>query len=70
MTSSASYTKKEIFNLIQDIQSEQELNEIKSLLITYLSNKVVREADEAFEERSYVTDVFDKWKSEHYRKHA
>ncbi len=70
MTSGASYTQKEIFNLIQDIQSENELNEIKSLLVAYLSDKVVREADKAFADKNYSTEVFENWKREHFRKHA
>ncbi|MDQ2751564.1 MAG: hypothetical protein M3R72_00910 [Bacteroidota bacterium] len=70
MVSNASYIQKEIFNLIQDIKSENELNEIKSLLATYLSDRVVREADKALTEKGYSSEIFDKWKNEHFRKHA
>ena len=68
MVSNASYIQKEIFNLIQDIQSEDELSEIKSLLVAYLSDRVVREADKAVTENNYSADVFTKWKDEHFRK--
>lgn len=70
MTSNTSYVQKEIFNLIHNIQSENELNEIKSLLIAYLSDKVVREANKAFDNKSYSTDVLEEWKNGHSRKHA
>lgn len=70
MVSNASYLQKQLFNLIQDIQAENEFNEIKSLLVAYLSDRVVREADKAVIERGYSADVFDKWKEEHFRKHA
>ena len=70
MTAKASYIQKELFNLIEDIQSENELEEIKSLLISYLSERVVKEADESFDGKNYTADVFDKWKKEHFRKPA
>lgn len=63
-----SYTQKEIINLIQDIKSSNELEEIKSLLTTYLADRVTREADKAVEEKNYPTMIFEKWKSEHFRK--
>ena len=63
-------TQLEILKLFSHEQSEQDLQEIKSLLVTYLSEKVVREADKAFEGRNYTDAVFDKWKKEHFRKQA
>jgi hypothetical protein len=39
-------------------------------LITYLADKVIREADKAFDEKGYTSGVFEKWKSEHFRKGA
>lgn len=64
------YTQKELINLIQDIKSSDELEDIKSLLISYLADRVAREADKAVEDKSYPSDIFEKWKSEHYRKTA
>jgi hypothetical protein len=49
-------------------QSAEDLKEIKSLLITYLSGKVTREADKSFNEKGYSTAVFEQWKNEHFRK--
>jgi hypothetical protein len=58
----------EILKMFRDNQSEEELQEIKSLLIAYLSAKAVVEADNAFTEKGYASDVFQIWKQEHFRK--
>jgi hypothetical protein len=60
----------EILKLFRDDQSEEELQEIRSLLIAYLSGKVTLEADKAFEEKGYTDAIFEKWKQEHFRKTA
>jgi hypothetical protein len=61
----------EILKLFNNQQTEEELQEIKSLLIAYLADKVVREADKAFDERGYDPSiVFEQWKDEHFRKGA
>lgn len=60
----------EILKLFRRDQSIEDLKEIKSLLITYLSDKVTREADKAFDEKGYSESVFEKWKEEHFRKSA
>lgn len=60
----------EILKLFNHEQSEEELNEIKTLLITYLSDKVVREADKSFDKEGHTTEIFEKWKAEHFRKSA
>lgn len=69
MSNSLNNTQLEILKLFSYEQSEEDLQELKSLLVTYLSDKVVREADKAFEERNYIHTVFDKWKLEHFRNH-
>ena len=51
-------------------QSEEDLKEIKSLLVTYLADKVSREADKVFDKKGYPVSVFEKWKKEHFRKSA
>lgn len=58
----------EILKLFSENQSEQDLKEIKSLLITYLADKVTREADGAFEAKGYTTEIFSSWKAEHFRR--
>jgi hypothetical protein len=63
-------TQLEILKLFRNDQPEEELQEIKSLLIAYLSAKVTFEADKAFQEKGYTATVFEKWKQEHFRKTA
>jgi hypothetical protein len=60
-------TQLEILKLFSHEQSEEELNEIKSLLVAYLANKVNREADKAFDQKGYTTAIFEQWKNEHFR---
>jgi hypothetical protein len=68
MSVELNYTQKEIINLIGEIKSSKELEEIKSLLLAYLADRVTREADKAFDEKGYTTEVFNKWKNEHLRR--
>ena len=63
-------TQLEILKLFRDHQSEEELQEIRSLLIAYLAGKVTFEADKAFGQKGYTDDVFEQWKQEHFRKTA
>lgn len=70
MASPLNKTQLEILKLFQQEQSEEDLKEIKSLLVTYLTDKVSRSADKAFDEKAYSVDVFEKWKKEHFRKSA
>ena len=58
----------EILKLFQHDQSPEDLKEIKSLLVAYLSDKVTREADKAFEQKGYNLAVFEQWKNDHFRK--
>jgi hypothetical protein len=70
MKAALNNTQLEILNLFSGNQSEEDLKEIKSLLITYLSDKVVREADKAADAKHYTQQTFEKWKMEHFRKPA
>ncbi|RZL15410.1 MAG: hypothetical protein EOO89_13145 [Pedobacter sp.] len=63
-------TQLEILKMFSREQPEEDLREIKSLLVTYLSYKVTREADQAFDKKGYAADVFEIWKEEHFRKQA
>ena len=58
----------EILKLFQHDQSPEDLKEIKSLLVKYLSDKVTREADKAYDHEGYTSEVFEEWKNEHYSK--
>jgi hypothetical protein len=70
MSSPLNDTQLEILKLFSSEQSEDDLNEIKSLLITYLAEKVIREADKSFDKKGYTDIIFEKWKKEHFRKRA
>jgi hypothetical protein len=63
-------TQLEILKLFRNDQTEEELQEIRSLLSAYLSAKVTFEADKAFKEKGYTTAIFEEWKKEHFRKTA
>jgi hypothetical protein len=54
--------------MFRNDQSEEELQEIKSLLVKYLSSKAVAEADKAFIGKGYTDEIFETWKNEHFRK--
>lgn len=68
MSAALNNTQLEILKLFRHEQSEEDLKEIKSLLITYLADKVIREADKTFDDKGYTTAVFEEWKKEHFRK--
>lgn len=70
MSSPLNETQLEILKLFSYEHSAEDFQEIKSLLVTYLSEKVVREADRAFEDRNYTQDVFENWRMEHFCKLA
>jgi hypothetical protein len=63
-------TQLEILNLFRHNQSEEDLREIKSLLLAYLADKITREADKDFDKKGYTSEIFEKWKTEHFRKRA
>lgn len=67
MATTLNKTQLEILKLFSEEQSEQELREIKSLLVAYLADRVTREADQAFEEKGYTNEIFSSWKAEHFR---
>lgn len=60
----------EILKLFSLDHSEEDLKEFKSLLVAYLSEKTVREADKAAGKKNYSIEVFEKWRKEHFRKTA
>ena len=63
-------TQLEILNLFSYELTEEDLKEIKSLLVSYLADKVTREANKSFDEKGYTDLIFKKWKREHFRKRA
>jgi len=61
-------TQLELLKLFSYNQSEEDLKELKSLLVAYLASKVVREADKSFDQKKYTQEIFETWKKEHFRK--
>jgi hypothetical protein len=51
--------------LFRNYTSEEELLDLKAALVDYLSKKVVKEADRAFDEKGYTTDTLEEWRKEH-----
>jgi hypothetical protein len=70
MPATLNETQLEILKLFALLKDENELQEIKSLLVAYLSDKVVRSADNAYDDRKYTEEIFESWKKEHFRKSA
>jgi hypothetical protein len=70
MEAALNNTQLEILKLFSANQREEDLKEINSLLITYLSDKVVREADKAAAAKNYTQETFEKWRNDHFHKSA
>ncbi len=68
MSTTLNDSQLEILKLFSNEQTNEDLVELKSLLINYLSDKVVREADKSFEQKEYTTVIFENWKNDHFRK--
>lgn len=68
MTTVFNHAQLEVLKVLQYLKEEKDVAEIKSLLIAYLSDRVVRSADAAFDEKGYTAEVFETWKKEHFRK--
>jgi hypothetical protein len=47
--------------------SEEQLKEIKDLLVKYFADKVTSEMDNFFEEKNWGVDQIEKWANEHMR---
>ena len=60
----------ELLKVLQHVKDENDVAEIKSLLIAWLSDKVVRSADASFDKKDYSAEIFEAWKKEHFRKSA
>ncbi len=70
MVPSMNNAQLEVLKVLQYVKNEKDLGEIKSLLIAWLSDKVVRSADASFDEKVYTAEIFETWKKEHFRKSA
>jgi len=70
MATALNNSQLEILKMLTHLNDEKDVEEIKSLLLAYLSEKVVRHADSTFDEKQYTAEIFKKWKQEHFRKTA
>lgn len=70
MPASLNNAQLELLKMFSEGQSEEDLKELKSLLVAYQAAKVTRDADKAFDEQGYTTAIFEQWKKEHFRKNV
>lgn len=68
MAIALSNAQLEILKMFSRDQPEEDLKELKSLLVTYLSDKVTREADRAFDKMDHTSNIFQRWKEDHFRR--
>jgi hypothetical protein len=54
----------EILKLFRNYESESDLQELKQVLVDYLSTRVVKEADRAFAEKGYDASTIEQWRKE------
>jgi hypothetical protein len=57
----------EILKLFKNYKSENELLDLKQVLVEYLSRRVVNEADKSFDEKGYNEETIEQWRKEHNR---
>ena len=58
----------EVLKLFRFAKTDEDLLELKTILIDYLSKKTVTEADKAFDEKGFTINDIEKWRKEHLRK--
>ena len=57
----------EILKLFSHQNTEEELRELKQLLINFLSKKLVKALDESIDKKSNLENL-NNWKDEHFRR--
>ncbi len=58
----------EVLKLFRFTKTDEDLLELKTVLIDYLSKKTVSEADKAFDEKGFTNNDIEQWRKEHLRK--
>ncbi|NCO54841.1 MAG: hypothetical protein COS14_08890 [Bacteroidetes bacterium CG02_land_8_20_14_3_00_31_25] len=58
----------EVLKLFRFTKNEEDLLELKTVLINYLSQKAVSEADKTFDENGFTINDIEQWRKEHLRK--
>jgi hypothetical protein len=54
----------ELLKLFSRVKSEEELNEIRTIIGQYYANKAIAEANRLWNERSYTQQTMDNWMNE------
>jgi hypothetical protein len=57
----------EILKMFTTFKSEEELKELKELLLKFLVKKMTEAADNAWDQRGYTNETVEEWKHEHLR---
>jgi hypothetical protein len=60
-------TQIEILKMFAFHQSEEDLQALKKVLVNYLFQRAVEEADRVWDERGYTEQTVEEWKKEHMR---
>lgn len=58
----------EVLKLFRFATTDEDILELKTVLIEYLSKKTVTEANKAFDEKGFTIKDIEKWRREHLRK--
>ena len=54
----------ELLKLFSRVKSEEELNEIRTIIGQYYANKAIAEANRLWDERGYTQQTMDDWMNE------
>ncbi|CAN5707628.1 hypothetical protein BH10BAC3_BH10BAC3_41120 [soil metagenome] len=57
----------EILKMFRNNQNEEELKELKKVLLNFLANQLQRQVDKVWEEKGYTNETVEQWKNEHFR---
>lgn len=57
----------EILKLFRAGQTEEELKELKKVLLKFLADRLQKQVDEEWDRRGYTSETIEEWKHEHFR---
>jgi hypothetical protein len=67
MTTALNPSQLAILKMFESHQTEEDLKRLKKVLVTYLFDCAVAEADKVWEEKGYTAETVEQWKNEHMR---
>jgi hypothetical protein len=53
--------------MFESHKTEEDLKRLKKVLVAYLFDSAVAEADKVWEEKGYTAETVEQWKDEHMR---